>query len=116
MERSRQISRLQEDLSTKQQELEQSMEKVDAYRSDLKGLKKQTEDQQLNERAARTHLRDSEGKVRAKAFNLLSEEVLEPLRLSLAALQRDNPKTESAIHQIELALESIERDIPWFKE
>ena len=116
IEKSRQILRLQEDLSTKQLELEQSLNKIDVCRSDLEGLKKQTEDQQLNERAARTHLRDSEGKVRAKAFNLLSEEVLEPLRLSLAALQRDNPKTESAIHQIELALESIERDIPWFKE
>ena len=116
VERERYISRLQQDLSAKQQEIVQTLQKLDLYRSELESLQKHSEDQKLNERAARTHLRDSEGKVRAKAFNLLSEEVLEPLRLSLAALQRENPKTESAIHQIELVLESIERDISWFKE
>lgn len=116
VERERYISHLQQDLSAKQQEVVQTLQKLALYRSEIESLKKRSEDQQLNERAARTHLRDSEGKVRAKAFNLLSEEVLEPLRLSLAALQRENPKTESAIHQIELVLESIERDISWFKE
>jgi hypothetical protein len=77
-------------------------------------LKHALQEQQLDERATRTHLRDNAGQAKAKAFNLLSEDVLEPLKLSLAALQREKPKTEVAVHQIELAVESIERDIKWF--
>lgn len=79
-------------------------------------LKHTLQEQQLDERATRTHLRDNAGQAKARAFNLLSEDVLEPLKLSLAALQREKPKTEVAVHQIELAVESIEREIKWFSE
>ncbi|MCY1311227.1 hypothetical protein D9M70_615080 [compost metagenome] len=79
-------------------------------------LKHTLQEQQLDERATRTHLRDNAGQAKAKAFNLLSEAVLEPLRLSLAALQREKPKIEVAAHHIELAVESIEREIKWFSE
>lgn len=79
-------------------------------------LKDALQEQQLDERATRTHLRDNAGQAKAKAFNLLSEDVLEPLKLSLAALQREKPKTEVAAHHIELAVENIEREIKWFSE
>lgn len=115
-EREHHIIQLQHNLEDKQQQIDDLLAKADYYRSEVEKIKLQSENQQLNERAARTHLRDNEEKVRAKAFNLLSEDILEPLQLSLSALQRDNPKTESAIHQIELVLESIERDMSWFKE
>ncbi|MNR59671.1 hypothetical protein D3C85_1809820 [compost metagenome] len=70
----------------------------------------------LDEKAKRVHLRDDTGRAKAKATNLLSEDVLEPLRLSLAALRRDNPKTEVAAHHIDLVLETVERGLSWFKE
>ena len=79
-------------------------------------LKHTLQEQQLDERATRTHLRDNAGQAKAKAFNLLSEAVLEPLKLSLAALQREKPKIDVAAHHIELAVESIEREIKWFSE
>ncbi len=84
--------------------------------AEVEQLKQAQQEQQLDERATRTHLRDNAGQAKAKAFNLLTEDVLEPLKLSLAALQREKPKTEVAVHQIELAVESIERDIKWFSE
>ena len=84
--------------------------------AEVSRLKHTIEEQQLDERAKRTHLRDNTGQVKARAFNLLIENVLEPLKLSLSALQREKPKTEVAAHHIELAVESIERDIKWFKE
>lgn len=116
LQKEQQIEQLRCDLTAKKNEVQRAITEARNYQTSLDELKKQAEDQQLDARAARTHLRDSEGKVRAKAFNLLSEEVLEPLRLSLSALQRENPKTKVAIHQIELVVESIERDLQWFKE
>ncbi|WP_339665573.1 hypothetical protein [uncultured Pseudomonas sp.] len=89
---------------------------ITTLEAELTLLRHRLEEQQLDERARRTHLRDSTGQVKAKAFNLLTEDVLEPLKLSLSALQREKPKTEVAAHHIELAVESIERDIKWFKE
>ncbi|MBA4500893.1 hypothetical protein [Marinobacterium marinum] len=116
LQKDQQIEQLRCDLTAKKNEVQRAITEAQNYQTALEELKKQAEDQQLDARAARTHLRDNEGKVRAKAFNLLSEEVLEPLRLSLSALQRENPKTKVAIHQIELVVESIERDLQWFKE
>lgn len=115
-QRDQHISRLQEEHLTIKRAEETARQEVSFYQESVENLKRQLENQQLDERASRTHLRDSEGKVRARAFNLLSEDVLEPLKLSLAALVRDNPKTEVAIHQIELVIESIERDLKWFRE
>lgn len=88
--------------------------KIAQLQTETEQLKQAHQEQQLDERATRTHLRDNAGHAKAKAFNLLSEDVLEPLKLSLAALQREKPKTEVAVHQIELAVESIEREIKWF--
>jgi len=115
-QREYQISQLEEDLSVKRQEVEHSLRAAIEAQAGNAHLKKQFENHQLDERATRTHLRDNEGKAKAKAINLLSEEVLEPLRLSLSALQREKPKTEVAAHQIELVLESIKRDLQWFRK
>ena len=103
-------------MSVKRQEAEHSLRAAIEAQAGNAHLKKQFENHQLDEKATRTHLRDNEGKAKAKAINLLSEEVLEPLRLSLSALQREKPKTEVAAHQIELVLESIKRDLQWFRK
>lgn len=107
---------LNENIASQALAAEQVKSEVADLRSEIDLLNQSLNDQQLDERAKRTHLRDSEGQVRARAFNLLSEEVLAPLRLSLSALQREKPKTEVAAHHIELAVEHIERDLKWFKE
>ena len=91
-------------------------QKIARLLAETEQLKQALQEQQLDERATRTHLRDNAGQAKGKAFNLLSEDVLEPLKLSLAALQRERPKTEVAAHHIELAVENIEREIKWFSE
>ncbi|WP_313238896.1 hypothetical protein [Stutzerimonas kunmingensis] len=90
--------------------------RITLLEAEIARLEQSRQEQQLDERAKRTHLRDSTGQVKARAFNLLTEDVLEPLKLSLSALQREKPKTEVAAHHIELAVETIERDIKWFIE
>lgn len=82
---------------------------------DADQLRLQIQEQELDARADRTHLRDDEKRVRAKAFNLMTEDVLEPLKLALVVLQREKPKVESAAYQIESAIDSIERELKWFK-
>jgi hypothetical protein len=89
---------------------------IENLKNEIISLNHNIEIQQLDEKARRTHLRDSEGQVRARAVNLLSEEVLDPLRLSIAALQREIPKSEVAAHHIDLVIERIERELKWFKE
>ena len=91
-------------------------QKIARLLAETEQLKQALQEQQLDERATRTHRRDNAGQAKGKAFNLLSEDVLEPLKLSLAALQRERPKTEVAAHHIELAVENIEREIKWFSE
>jgi hypothetical protein len=84
--------------------------------AEIERLENALEQHVLDEKAKRVHLRDDTGRAKAKAINLLSEEVLEPLRLSLSALRRDNPKIEVAAHHIDLVVETVERELPWFKE
>lgn len=110
------VARLSARLAESKRANDQHMQQVSALEAEVARLQNALEEQQLDERAKRTHLRDNTGQVKARAFNLLSEDVLEPLKLSLSALQREKPKTEVAAHHIELAVESIERDIKWFKE
>lgn len=110
------ISALKKQLAEQKELYNVQVQHIAGLEAEMKHLKHTLDEQQLDERAKRTHLRDNVGQVQAKAFNLLSEEVLEPLKLSLSALQREKPKTEVAAHHIELAVESIERDIKWFTE
>lgn len=109
-------ARLRTQLTEHKRTTEEQAQRIAALEVEITRLQHTLEEQQLDERAKRTHLRDNTGQVKARAFNLLSEDVLEPLKLSLSALQREKPKTEVAAHHIELAVESIERDIKWFKE
>jgi hypothetical protein len=108
--------RLKTILDENKKEKEENVRRIAELESELRALELANEEQQLNERAKRTHLRDDTGRIKAKAFNLLTEDVLEPLSLSLAALRREKPKTEVAAHYVELAIESIERNLKWFKE
>lgn len=94
------------DREKKINELEEQQKKTEAL----------AQDQQLDQRAKSTHLKDNERQVKARAYNLLTEEVLEPLRLSLAALSRERPKTEIAIYNIETIIERVEGDLECFKE
>ena len=108
--------RLKTMLDASQKENEENGRRIAELESKLHALEVEHEEQQLNERAKRTHLRDNTGQVKAKAFNLLTEDVLEPLKLSLAALRREKPKAEVAAHHVELAMESIEKGMKWFTE
>lgn len=114
--REQEVSTLNKKLIEQQQLHRVQLQHITSLETEMKHLKHTLDEQQLDERAKRTHLRDDVGQVKAKAFNLLSEEVLEPLKLSLSALQREKPKAKVAAHHIELAVESIERDIKWFTE
>ncbi|MHA5671455.1 hypothetical protein [Pseudomonas aeruginosa] len=109
-------ARLRAHLTEQKQISGEQTQLIVELKAEITQLQRTLEELQLDERAKRTHLRDNTGQVKAKAFNLLAENVLEPLKLSLSALQREKPKTEVAAHHIELAVESIERDIKWFKE
>ncbi|GLH34632.1 hypothetical protein BR1R5_40210 [Pseudomonas sp. BR1R-5] len=109
-------ARLRTQITELKRTTEEQSRRIAALEAETTKLLHTFEEQQLDERAKRTHLRDNTGQVKARAFNLLAEDVLEPLKLSLSALQREKPKTEVAAHHIELAVESIERDIKWFKE
>jgi len=109
-------ARLRTQITELRRTTEEQSQRIAALEAEATKLLHTFEEQQLDERAKRTHLRDNTGQVKARAFNLLTEDVLEPLKLSLSALQREKPKTEVAAHHIELAVESIERDIKWFKE
>ncbi|WP_151996003.1 hypothetical protein [Buttiauxella massiliensis] len=100
---------LTQQVSALQQEIEQ-------LKASLNQVKTQSEEQVLDDKALRVHLKDDVSKAKSRAFNLLNEEVMEPLRLSLNALQREKPKVEIAAHQIDLVLESIERELTWFKK
>ncbi|WP_345887016.1 hypothetical protein [Shewanella algae] len=114
---------LQRELTTLSAQNRELQSHVVDLQSQLDDLKQQLDkekmlahEQQLDEKAERVHLRDDVGKAKAKAYNLLHEEVVMPLQLSLKALQREVPKVANAEHQIELVLESIEREIEWFKK
>lgn len=114
---------LQRDVTTLSQQNQEIQSHVVSLQCQINELKQQLDkekmiahEQQLDEQAERVHLRDDVGKAKAKAYNLLREEVVMPLELSLKALQREVPKVANAEHQIELVLESIEREIEWFKK
>lgn len=92
------------------------LEEIKALKVEVAKLHNSLEELQLDERAKRTHLRDDTGQIKGRAFNLLTEDIQEPLMLSLSALQREKPKLEVAIYHVELAVQSIERNIKWFKE
>lgn len=102
-------------VAAQQQQIERLENESLQLKQEADQLTHQIREQELDARADRTHLRDDEKTVRAKAFNLMTEDVLEPLKLALVVLQREKPKVESAAYQIESAMDSIERELKWFK-
>lgn len=114
--KSYELDRVKVLIAEKSQVIEELNETNRRQLAEIERLKSSLEQHVLDEKAKRVHLRDDTGRAKAKATNLLSEDVLEPLRLSLAALRRDNPKTEVAAHHIDLVLETVERGLSWFKE
>ncbi|CQI96572.1 hypothetical protein ACF3VQ_16555 [Yersinia sp. HM-2024] len=98
------------------QQVSALQQEIDQLKASISQVKTQSEEQVLDDKALRVHLKDDVSKAKSRAFNLLNEEVMEPLKLSLSALQREKPKVEIAAHQVELVLESIERELEWFKK
>lgn len=94
----------------------QYQEEIESLKAQLSHATYESNEQQLDQQAQRVHLRDDASKAKSKAYNLLTEEVDGPLKLSLKALLRESPKVEVAAHQIELAIESINRELKWFKK
>ena len=113
--RDNELRVLRAELQNSEIQLEQANAKISALGVQLANSQDLAKNIQLNEKAERTHLRDSADSVKARAYNLLSDSVLECFKLSLSALQRENPKTAAAIYQIELALERVEKEMSCFK-
>ncbi|MGU5711886.1 hypothetical protein [Aeromonas caviae] len=91
-------------------------QQVAELESQLNQAQMQAQEQKLDDKALRVHLKDDVSQAKSRAFNLLNEEVVAPLRLSLQALQRENPKVHVAEHQVELVLECVKRELEWFKK
>ncbi len=97
-------------------QLSDSNKKIDELQSQLQNLQKTIESKEQLGKAERVHLKDDTGKVKSKAINLLEEEVIPPLRTSLKALDRDEPKIKVAIHNIDVIIEEVEGALQWFKK
>lgn len=110
------IANLQRELQKLNVEISEKNTKIDLLLNEIADHKNESHQKELSEQATRVHLRDDAGQAKAKAKTLLSDDVAPAMELSLKALNRDNPKVEVAIHQIELALESINRGLPWFNK
>ena len=87
---------------------------ISSLKEELKQLRHESEEHHQDEKAKRVHLKDDTGKVKSKAYNLLNEDVLSPLKLCMSALDREAPKTNVALHHIDLIVEKIEGEISWF--
>ncbi|WP_318517125.1 hypothetical protein [Photobacterium leiognathi] len=110
------ISSLKNDLNILNTELSERDAKIASLVNEIESLKSETHQRELSEQATRVHLRDDAGQAKARANTLLSEDIAPQIELALKALNRDTPKVEVAIHQIELALESIDKGLPWFSK
>lgn len=84
--------------------------------SEIEELKNQIDDLRQDEKAKRVHLHDDSERAKARAINLLSEDVLEPIKICLSVLRRDNPMVDVALDHIERIEENVERGLQWFKK
>lgn len=96
-------------------ELNASQEKVIRLEQQIEQLKLEIMSSQVEQKSERVHLQDDTEKLRAKSYNLLTDEIHPLLTISLKALRRDTPIVEVAIDHIERASEHIEGAIKWFK-
>ena len=65
-------------------------------------LRNRLKNEREENRARRTHLRDSVDRTNSACTNLIKEELLMRLALATSALNRDVPKVDVALHQISL--------------
>ncbi|WP_434360064.1 hypothetical protein NF212_06955 [Parasalinivibrio latis] len=110
------IFSLQNNLNSLKSELAAREEKIAQLMGEIESLKSESYQRELSEQATRVHLRDDAGQAKARANTLLSEDIAPAMELSLKALNRESPKVDVAIYQIELALENIEKGLPWFSK
>lgn len=117
------IKNLEQALETEKNLKQNYIKAIESHKDNTRELEtslinaqKTIEEQQLDQRTKRTHLKDNERNVKAIAYNLLTENVLEPLRLSLSALNRERPKVEIAIDKIKTTIEHIEGDLECFQD
>jgi len=111
---SQKIQQLQNDNHNLKSEINLQTEHITNLEQKILQLKSEAKERRLSEKAERVHLRDDAISAKAKAYNLISEDIEPAMRLSLNALIRPNPKIETAAYQIEVALEIIEEKLPWF--
>ncbi|WP_394189138.1 hypothetical protein [Pseudoalteromonas atlantica] len=97
-------------------QLSDSNKKIEELQTQLQKLQEAIESKEQMGKAERVHLKDDTGKVKSKAINLLEEEVIPPLRTSLKALDRSEPKVKVAIHNIDVIIEEVEGALQWFKK
>lgn len=110
------IVSLQNDLNSLKSELKAREEKIFELMGEIESLKSESHKRELSEQATRVHLRDDAGQAKARANTLLSEDIAPAMELSLRALNRESPKVDVAIYQIELALEKIKKGLLWFNK
>lgn len=91
-------------------------DKITKLLSEIEELKNQIDDLRQDEKAKRVHLHDDSERAKARAINLLSEDVLEPIKICLSVLRRDNPMVDVALDHIERIEENVERGLQWFKK
>ncbi|PCH93590.1 MAG: hypothetical protein COB83_13615 [Gammaproteobacteria bacterium] len=108
------VDKLVSELSERDIKVKDLEAEITRLKSDVDVYRHQIQENELDEKAKRFHLKDDTGKAKSKAFNLLNEDTLTPLKLCLSALDREKPITEVAIHHIELIIENLESELPWF--
>lgn len=109
-------SKCQEGLAKQKEDLSKLTNKNSDQASIIQGLKNCNKELVQDEKAKRVHLHDDTKRAKAKAINLLEEDVLESIKLCLSALRRDNPKVNIATQHLEIIEESIEKGLKWFKK
>lgn len=96
-------------------ELNASQERVIRLEQQIEQLKIEIMSSQVEQKSERVHLQDDTERLRARSYNLLTDEIHPLLTTSLKALRRETPIVEVAIDHIERANEQIEGAIKWFK-
>lgn len=112
----KEYSNLQESLLKVSKKSDSLISENDKLTSNIDKLKEDINELGKGEKAKRVHLHDDTKQAKARAINLLEDDILEPIRLCLSALQRDTPKVEVASDRLEIIEEKIERGVTWFKK
>lgn len=107
-------NKLNEKFSEQEERIASLDKEVLRLQKEAADLRYQIQENGLDEKAKRVHLKDDAGKAKSRAYNILNDDTLTPLKLCLSALDRETPKTEVALHHIELIVENLEGELPWF--